>query len=100
MEKFVVRKADAPAENGSGGGGPQPQRLRQTRIGDGAKVVVAEVVQVLKAEIDAARTPDNMLRVLEALESQFISLEMLEQTMIGRSLERLYRRAQSGAFSV
>lgn len=95
MKKFVVRQADAPTAAGNGAG-PQ-QRLRQTRIGEGAKVVVAEVVQVLKNEIDAARTTDNMLRVLEALESQFISLEMLEQTMIGRSLQRLYQRAQSGA---
>lgn len=95
MERFVVRQADAPAA--ADGSNAVPQRLRQTRIGDGAKVVVAEVVQVLKAEIDAARTTDNMMRVLEALEAQFISLEMLEQTLIGRSLQRLYQRAQSGA---
>lgn len=51
----------------------------------------------LKEELDAAKTAEDMLRVLEALEQLFISLEMLEKTLIGRALTRLHRRAPTGS---
>jgi hypothetical protein len=50
----------------------------------------------LKDELDAAKTPSEMRNVLEALEQLFISLEMLEKTLIGRALTKLQRRAASG----
>ncbi|DBA02241.1 TPA: hypothetical protein N0F65_007651 [Lagenidium giganteum] len=71
------------------------QRLRQITITHGAKVVVEEVVQHLKDELDDARTDANVLGILHELEQHFISLEMLEKTRIGVSLTRAMRRSDS-----
>jgi hypothetical protein len=57
---------------------------------------VEEQVQLLKDEIDTAKTTANMLSILETLEGFFMSLEMMEKTRIGVSLSRLERRAESG----
>lgn len=58
--------------------------------------VVEEMVFHLKEELDAANTPAEMRSALEPLEQLFISLEMLEKTLIGRALTKLQRRATSG----
>ncbi|TYZ51418.1 hypothetical protein PybrP1_012117 [[Pythium] brassicae (nom. inval.)] len=100
MEKFVLRGDDAlaaaeAAQQPGGSGVRDRQRLRQTRIADGTKVVVEDDVRRLRDELDAARTPTAMLRVLLALEREhFVSLEILEKTRIGVSLTRLQRRAE------
>uniref|UniRef100_K3X5J6 TFIIS N-terminal domain-containing protein n=1 Tax=Globisporangium ultimum (strain ATCC 200006 / CBS 805.95 / DAOM BR144) TaxID=431595 RepID=K3X5J6_GLOUD len=98
MEKFVLRGQEAAAlraQQQSLLSGNDRQRLRQTTIADGAKVVVEEVVQYLKDELDDAKTTTNMMSVLNALEKHYISLEMLEKTRIGVSLSRLQRRTES-----
>lgn len=101
MDKFVLRGDDAvaAAATASTAGQRDHQRLRQTRIADGSKVVVEEAVRRLRDELDAAKTPAAMLRALQALEREhFVSLEMLEKTRIGVSLTRLQRRTESGRF--
>lgn len=103
MEKFVLRGDDVlaaaatAAQLSTGGGARGRQRLRQTRIADGSKVVVEDDVRRLRDELDAAHTSADMLRALLALEREhFVSLEMLEKTRIGVSLTRLQRRAHDG----
>lgn len=58
--------------------------------------VVEEMVEHLRDELEHARTTAAMENALEALEQLFVSLEMLEKTMIGRALTRLQRRAPTG----
>lgn len=123
MEKFVLRGDDAAVLRAQEQRQRSDrQRLRQTTIVDGPKVVrsylccficlhgavcmtgqdvvvqvVEEMVQHLKEELDAAKTTTNMLSILNALEHEhYISLEMLEKTRIGISLSRMQRRAESG----
>jgi hypothetical protein len=57
--------------------------------------VVLEVIQRFKEELDEAKTTENMMRILKELENQFVSLEMLEKTLIGRSLCKVYLRTKS-----
>lgn len=71
------------------------KRQRQTTIHHGDKVVSEERVQYLKEEMDDTKTVASMLRILDALERLFVSLEMLEKTRIGVSLTRLSRRTES-----
>ncbi|GAB9473325.1 hypothetical protein Gpo141_00010479 [Globisporangium polare] len=101
MEKFVLRGEEAAAaalrdaQQSAAGANTGRQRLRQTTIADGSKVVVEELVQYLKEELDDAKTTGNMASILDALEQHYISLEMLEKTRIGVSLSRMQRRAES-----
>jgi hypothetical protein len=57
--------------------------------------VVLEVIQRFKEELDEAKTTENMMSILKELENQFVSLEMLEKTLIGRSLCKVYLRTKS-----
>ncbi|KAK1942470.1 hypothetical protein P3T76_005969 [Phytophthora citrophthora] len=98
MDNFVLRGDAAAALAASlvdAAPASQKKRHRQTTIHHGDKVVSQERVQYLKEELDDAKTTDNMLSLLEALEQVFVSLEMLEKTKIGVALTRLSRRAQS-----
>ncbi|KAE9315916.1 hypothetical protein PF008_g19134 [Phytophthora fragariae] len=101
MERFVLRGDAAAALAASLADAPpsasqqQKKRRRQTTIHHGDKVVSEERVQYLKEELDDAKTPANVLSVLEALEQLFISLEMLEKTRVGVALTRLSRRAEA-----
>ncbi|CAI5700826.1 hypothetical protein KXD40_008765 [Peronospora effusa] len=99
MEKFVLR-GDAAAAFAASLVDAVPsqwqrkKRQRQTTIHHGDKVVSEEHVQYLNEELNEAKTSINMLRILEAVEPVFISLEMLEKTRIGVTLTRLYRRTK------
>ncbi|CAI5730793.1 unnamed protein product [Peronospora destructor] len=99
MEKFVLRGDAAAALAASLVDAHSSQlqrkkRQRQTTIHHGDKVVSEEHVQYLNEELSEAKTSINMLRILEALEQVFISLEMLEKMRIGVTLTRLFRRAE------
>ncbi|GLE05316.1 hypothetical protein PINS_up014329 [Pythium insidiosum] len=100
MEKFVLRGDAARAfqeqQEQRGDDGARRTLMRQTRIVEGSKVVVEEHVMRLRDELDAAITTANMEAILDALETQYISLEMMEKTRIGLSLTRLERRAECG----
>ncbi|KAJ0400956.1 hypothetical protein ATCC90586_007617 [Pythium insidiosum] len=99
MEKFVLRGDAArayQAEQQCAGDDSKRPLMRQTRIIEGSKVVVEEHVMRLRDELDAAVTTANMEAILDELEAQYVSLEMMEKTLIGLSLTRLERRTESG----
>ncbi|OQR83638.1 hypothetical protein ACHHYP_14468 [Achlya hypogyna] len=69
-------------------------RLRQTRIEHGNKVEVVEEIQSLAHIMDVCEERELPL-LLQELDNRFISLELLEETEIGQSLVRIYRRTTS-----
>lgn len=50
----------------------------------------------LNQQLNDAQDEDTLRNVLNVLETQFISLEMMEKTLIGVSLTRVQRRVESG----
>ncbi|EQC41324.1 hypothetical protein SDRG_01298 [Saprolegnia diclina VS20] len=76
-------------------GKPKPSaRLRQTRIEHGTKVEVVEEIQSLAHIMDVC-DEQELPMLLQELDQRFISLELLEETEIGQSLVRIYRRTAS-----
>ncbi|ETW03408.1 hypothetical protein H310_04876 [Aphanomyces invadans] len=69
-------------------------RMRQTRIEHGYKVEVVEEIVQLAQVMDMSEEKELPL-LLHELDGRFISLELLEQTDIGKALVRLYRRTDS-----
>ncbi|KAF0774511.1 hypothetical protein DYB30_000770 [Aphanomyces astaci] len=69
-------------------------RLRQTRIEHGSKVEVVEEIMQLSQVMNTSEERELPL-LLRELDGRFISLELLEQTDIGKALVQLYRRTES-----
>ncbi|KAF0691884.1 Aste57867_16968 [Aphanomyces stellatus] len=84
VDEFIVGKT----------GGSNNARMRQTRIEHGYKVEIVEEIVQLAQVMDMSEEKELPMLVQE-LGGRFISLELLEQTDIGKALVRLYRRTES-----
>lgn len=71
------------------------EKYRQTTIESGYKVVVVEEIERIRDRMEIAATDLEIDSVLSDVSTQFISLEMLEKTGIGKSLTRLKKRCES-----
>ncbi|KAG9409565.1 hypothetical protein AC1031_019829 [Aphanomyces cochlioides] len=93
MDRFLTHTA-GQTQAGVEGQSKSNSRMRQTRIEHGYKVEIVEEIIQLAQVMDQSEEKELPL-LLQELDKRFISLELLEQTDIGKALVRLYRRTTS-----
>ncbi|OQS04264.1 hypothetical protein THRCLA_03486 [Thraustotheca clavata] len=95
MQRYLVPVATS-SERIVPSKGKATARLKQTRIEHGHKVEIVEEIQALAHIMDVS-AEEELPGLLGQLDLRFISLEMLEETNIGKALVRIYRRTESEA---